>query len=98
MKNQAARVQDILNKIRETREHIDSATTLEIFRESDLRSIREDVEELEAQTASIQVQMLRQRGGKTSAEELKEIEKVLQGDFRLVAQGYCSLERAMSDN
>ena len=62
------------------------------MRESDLRDIRENVEELEAQTALKQVQMLRQRGGKTSAEELKEIEKVLQGDFRLVAQGYCSLE------
>ena len=87
MKDQAARAQDILNKIRETRGHIDSATT-EILRESDLRDIRENVEELEAQTASIQVQMHRQRGGKTSAEELKEIEKVLQGDFRLVAQRY----------
>ena len=53
MKDQTVRAQDILNRIRETREHIDSATTLEIFRESDLRSIREDVEELEAQTASI---------------------------------------------
>ena len=88
MNDQAARAQDILNKIRETREHIDSATTIEILRESDLRDIRENVEELEAETASIQVQMLRQRGGKTSAEELKEIEKVLQGDFRLVAQRY----------
>ena len=98
IKDQAARAQDILDKIRKTREHIDPATTMEILRESDLRDIRENVEELEAQSAAIQVQMHRQRGGKTSAEELKEIENVLQGDFRLVAQGYCSLERAMSDN
>ena len=88
MKDQAAKAQDIPNKIRETREHIDSTTTIEILREYDLRDIREDVEELEAQTAAIQVQMHRQRGGKTSAEELKEIEKVIQGDFRLVAHRY----------
>ena len=77
MKDQAVRAQGIFNRIKETRERIDSAATLEVLRESDLRSIREDVEELEVQTAEINCRLFLQCGGKTSTGELKERRKRL---------------------
>ena len=53
MKDQAAKAHSILNKIRETRERIDSARTAEVLRDCDLKGIREEVVELEVQTAEI---------------------------------------------
>ena len=53
MKDQAVKAQSILNKIRETRGRIDSASTEEVLRDCDLEGIREEVVELEVQTAEI---------------------------------------------
>ena len=47
MRDQAAEARDILKRIQETREHIDSAVTVDRLRESDLGSIRDDVEYIE---------------------------------------------------
>ena len=98
MKDQAARAQSILNRIRETRERIDSARTAEVLRDCDLKGIRREVVELEVQTAEINCKLFLQCGGRTSTGELKEVQRALQGDFRLVTQGFHLLERAMSDN
>ena len=98
MKDQAAKAQSILNRIKETRERIDTARTGEVLRDCDLKGIREEVVELEVQTTEINCKLFLQYGGGTSTEEMKEVERALQGDFRRVTQGLHSLERAMSDN
>ena len=70
MKDQTARAQGILNRIRETRERIeDSSATAEVLRDCDLKGIREEVEELEVQTAQINCKLFLHCGGKTSTGE-----------------------------
>ena len=97
MKDQAIRAQEILNKIRQERERVDSASTQEVLRDCNLEGIRDEVLELEAQAAEINCDLYQQCGAKTSVGEMKEVERVLNGDFRLVTQGLKQLEREMSD-
>ena len=98
MKAQADRAQSLMDKIKQTMELVDSASTQEVLRGCNQGGIRDEVLELEARVADINCDLYQQRGTETTAAEMKELDKALNGDFRLVTRGLKQLEREMSDN
>ena len=71
MKAQADRAQETMNKIKQARELVDSASTQEVLRDCNLEGIRDEVLELEAQAADINCDLYQQRGAKTSVVEMR---------------------------